>query len=473
MAPIRPGASRRLVAVLAALLVAGVLAPPAAVAVQREKVVTGNGAGPDAGTLPGMVALLFAGDPDRANAQFCGGTLLDPTHVLTAGHCADVPFIDVLAGTTSLASGGQRIRVLSRYAHPGFDLGSIFHDVAVLRLAAPVSGVTPITLAGRPPEGEADVAAPGAQGAVYGWGGLNVTDDDGNETGSLPLPDDLRTVGLPIVADGVCDEFAGGFDVYFDGPSEVCAGAGSGFLGTGGDPAADACFGDSGGPLVVPAGGGTVQVGVVSRGPTCGRSPTIYTDVRAYEQFLSFTTALGSARFRDTQGSVHEISIERAAASGVIDGNNGLFRPNDSVSRGAAAKVVALAIGLPVPTGDCPTGFSDTASSVFRCYIKAMVDAGLLRGFSDGTFRPGVNLRRDQAATLLAQALTLPAAGPCEFPDAQSPPHGENICALVAAAVTAGLIDGTYGSRLNVSRGQLATFLVRRAPSLRFAPIEG
>lgn len=454
----RSAAFRWSVCLLAALLPLVGMAVPAAA---EEKIVTGTarrcdrtvaGTCPEIGDLPGMVALLDAAEPDAFLGQFCGGTLLDALHVLTAAHCLGGP-IDVLVGQPNLrGTGGQRIRVVSQYSHPGFELGRIYHDLAVLRLASPAGGPT-VGLLGR---GETDLAAADTPAELFGWGGLNV--DEANQV----FPDELRTVTLPIVADDRCVPVLEG---DYDALTEVCAGTGT--LETSG---ADACRGDSGGPLLVRVGSERRQVGVVSRGPTCGESPTAYTDVREYSAFLAFTQGLTAARFGDTAGSVHELAIEVAGARGIIEGNGGVFRPGDPVSRGAAAKIVAGALGLRERPG--ASRFRDTRGNVFEGWINAAVDAGILSGFSDGTFRPTLNLTRAQVATLLANALDLTPRDGDEFRDVGGPPHGPNIYGLVDAAVTVGFDDGTYRPGLNVSRGQLATFLVRGVPALRFPPLE-
>jgi hypothetical protein len=467
MALIRSRLARWSVSVLVATVAWTAAASPATAGADRhgEKIVTGSaqkcerdaptsssgGPCPDLGSLPGMVALVDASQPDNFLGQFCGGTLIDAFHVLTAAHCLGGT-IDVLVGTSSLAGGGQRVRVVSQYGHPGFELGRVFHDLAVLRLGSPVSGPVVELL------GPADTAeaAPATPAELFGWGGLNV--DEGQQA----FPDDLRTVALPIAEDGACSSVLQG---DYDSASEVCAG-----VGTIREPAADACRGDSGGPLLVVTSAGRRQVGVVSRGPTCGQSPTAYTDVRAFADFLTFTRSLTAAAFTDTAGSVHEVSIEVAVREGIIEGNDGRFRPGDPVSRGAAAKIVAGALGFAERPG--PSQFTDTAGNVFEGWINAAVDGGLMQGVTPTRFDPGANLTRAQVATLLARALRLQPREGDEFVDVGGPPHGPNIYALVDAAVTVGFDDGTYRPGFNVSRGQLATFLVRGVPSLRFGPAE-
>jgi hypothetical protein len=353
--------------------------------------------------------------------------------------------------------------VVAQYVHPGFDLGAAPHDIAVLRLAEPVS--SPYMVVARPQD--TDVAPPGTVGAVYGWGTLQVTDDDGSPR--FPPSSVLRMAPIPVVADSTCAGFGGDPTQFIHAPSELCAGAGSGYGASDEAPAADACFGDSGGPLVVSTGDFNAEIGLVGRGPTCGRSPTVYTDVRPFADFIDFTRSVRSSRFVDIADTIHEVSIERAAAAGVITGNNGRFAPADPVTRGAAAKMLAGALGLRERPG--PSGYQDVDVTTFEGWINAATDAGVMSGFSDGTFRPGVEISRGQVASIIRRALGLPERSGSQFSDVDgSGTHDGSIYALVDAAITTGFFDGTYRPGLDVTRGQLSTFLVRGMPRLLFPP---
>ena len=237
----------RHILVLFAVL-AGLVFPAAASAVVR-------GANVPAGDAPLAVALLAGASSSAEDWQrvFCGGSLLGARTVLTAAHCAARVAdggAEVLAGRTNLLdTGGQRVRVVSVAIHPGFDAATFGNDVALLRLAAPVSGAT-MTLGSDP--------APGTSATVLGWGALA----EGQRTQTAWL----QAGSVPVLDDASC---AAALAPGFDPATQLCAGTPG--------VSADACQGDSGGPLVV----GSVQVGVISNGRGCGRSPGIYTRLAA------------------------------------------------------------------------------------------------------------------------------------------------------------------------------------------------
>ena len=88
------------------------------------------------------------------------------------------------------------------------------------------------------------------------------------------------------------------------------------------------------------------------------------------------------------------------------------------MTRAQIAVMLARLLQLPVsgssaPGGSAPDSFSDlsTAPAADIPYITAIYDAGLMQGYSDGSFAPQKSITRAEMAALLARMIDLNWAG--------------------------------------------------------------
>ncbi|MEU6079292.1 serine protease [Streptomyces sp. NPDC047108] len=277
----RRGAQRIAAAGLASAAAAALLAAAAPAAQagtssdgERSKpsarIIGGGDVSNDA--YPFMTALLEKGSGNALKRQFCGGSLINQSVVMTAAHCVegmDAKDLQVAVGRTQLSDSDQgQIRNARKSTgegdpggitvHPRYTKGDAAYDMAFIELAKPVKGIAPVKL---PTPGTDALIRPGAKATVTGWGN---TDTD------MPhFPDRLREVKVPLLSH---DECKVSYDSY-NSKVNICAGV----------EGKDSCQGDSGGPMFrnVPGREQPFQIGIVSYGDGCAAqgAPGVYTSV--------------------------------------------------------------------------------------------------------------------------------------------------------------------------------------------------
>jgi secreted trypsin-like serine protease len=328
---VRGGTARKssvgLLPSLACFAVAVLFAPASAPARPIPLVV--GGAQTSISAFPFQVALYDPLAASVADGFFCGGVILDATHVATAAHClidqgstqATTPAnIEVLAGTAHLNGstdppyGGQvrRDPAIAVVSDPLYEPATNDYDVGVVKLAHPLwSGLTPAAdglSAIAPIDVSSTLAAAYAEPSttaspivvtVSGWGEVSAEPSQGLRAGVYPR--DLRAVRVPLVSSQAClEDYSDPFASQPITSRMLCAGGASGGL--------DSCYGDSGGPLVVarepPLAGPSdyVLAGLVSFGEGCGQPgrPGVYAriadpEIAAFLNSNPFTSESGSS----------------------------------------------------------------------------------------------------------------------------------------------------------------------------------
>lgn len=143
---------------------------------------------------------------------------------------------------------------------------------------------------------------------------------------------------------------------------------------------------------------------------------------------------------------------------------NSEFRPNASITRGEAAKMLALAIGLDTRNVENPE-FSDVSTSnEFYVYVAALANAGIINGFQDGAFKPKELITRGQMAKILTLGFKFGVSSKLknEFKDVSDKnSNAYYIQTLLDLKVTKGRTAVTFEPASLVTRGQMATFIWR------------
>ncbi|SDD51224.1 Cadherin-like beta sandwich domain-containing protein [Paenibacillus sp. UNCCL117] len=141
-----------------------------------------------------------------------------------------------------------------------------------------------------------------------------------------------------------------------------------------------------------------------------------------------------------------EQAIRKGVADGLVDGYpNGIFRPDAAVSRAEFTLMLHRALRW---QNDQDLRFQDQSDipDWAKEAVAAAVQAGVIAGYPDDTFRPAAPINRAEATVMIAKAAGLPASAlMTTFADDEA--IGGWASPYIEAARKAGLVQGQEGNR--------------------------
>ena len=130
-----------------------------------------------------------------------------------------------------------------------------------------------------------------------------------------------------------------------------------------------------------------------------------------------------------------------------------------------ALLVVAMTFIVPVTPASAGHDFVDVgADHVFHGEVSWLAERGITEGYADGSFRPGREVTRQEAAAFLHRLEGEPASptGAADFSDVgQAHLFAAPIAWMAGAGITEGYGDGTFRPTWPVSRQAMAAFMYR------------
>ncbi|KAJ3055895.1 hypothetical protein HK102_011281, partial [Quaeritorhiza haematococci] len=220
------------------------------------------------------------------SGHFCGASLISKNLMLTAAHCTDAfssfgSTTDIIASAfrydqkqKTPSEGGIDFSIKDVIKHPSWNRDVISgSDIALLVVEIknntqnrpiPFIGVTKTPASAEPSE-----QFKGVNATLAGWGRLSH---------GGPLSQYLMQVDVPVLSTEQCKSHYEGRLKDSINDKLICVGIP--------EKKMSACHGDSGGPLFTVEDGTPVLHGVTSWGGVCGKTPTLYTRIAAYLDWL-------------------------------------------------------------------------------------------------------------------------------------------------------------------------------------------
>lgn len=199
---------------------------------------------------------------------YCGGSVIDNQHILTAAHCSkgDHKKVEVTLGIYDIAdkNSQQKHSIKSFETHDEFNATTLDNDIAIITLADPITltpDIQPIKLGCNYTQRDKRVEV----------AGRGITSDD-----AKGIPAQLEYANMTTISNDECARFY--VDII---PSKICAWDGKVKEGT--------CRGDSGSALIETVNGSQIQIAVVSGGDpkSCEiGSPVSFTRVSSYIDWI-------------------------------------------------------------------------------------------------------------------------------------------------------------------------------------------
>lgn len=167
------------------------------------------------------------------------------------------------------------------------------------------------------------------------------------------------------------------------------------------------------------------------------------------------------------KGGWQEQSVLRWAQAGILNGRSeGVFAPNEPITRGEFAKVLSEILGL---TEEAEEGFTDlNTQKWYAKYILRCKEAGIMNGNTDGTVKADSNITRQEAFAMLARTLKMEkgtAEDLADYQDNDAADISGWAIPEVAAVINYKAVQGdTYGNlnpKANITRAEVTVILDR------------
>ncbi|MGO4541325.1 choice-of-anchor I family protein [Paenibacillus sp. 2TAB19] len=197
-----------------------------------------------------------------------------------------------------------------------------------------------------------------------------------------------------------------------------------------------------------------------------------------------YTVINGSKTFDDAASHWAKPAIDSLASKLIVSGvDENHFAPNKSITRAEFTAIIVRSLGLNEAAAG--SSFSDvSASKWYAGAIQTAVQAGVISGYDDGTFRPELTITRQEMASILMKAVRYAdantAATIAAKAESLNPLSAIKDAGSIAAwaktaaaeALAAGIVEGkaagTFAPAAKATRAEAVTMLQRTLKQIGF-----
>lgn len=153
-----------------------------------------------------------------------------------------------------------------------------------------------------------------------------------------------------------------------------------------------------------------------------------------------------------------------------------VFEPNRNITRGEFGEYIAKALGLTSKT--TARSFPDVPANTRGGYIASAVDAGIITGYPDGTFKPEQPITREQMALMMVRAMSYAkqnvtlngtaAQTLSRFKDAAKIQDKDTVAKAVQSGIIQGMSATSFQPKGNATRAQAVAMIKRVLSKLNY-----
>ena len=205
----------------------------------------------------------------------------------------------------------------------------------------------------------------------------------------------------------------------------------------------------------------------------------IVIDGKYYAKINSLTNSTYSViwnpkTFKDMEKHIFKNAVNEVASRLIMDGVNAdRFLPDEKITRGEYIDGIVRALGL-LRTDKATAKFKDVkAGNKYMASVAAALEYGIVAGYTDGTYRPDRLITREEAASILVNAMKIAGINTgitddevkavlskYKDKDKISKTAAKSVAICIKNGIFTGNADLTFAPKTNISRGQTAAVIL-------------